>query len=433
MNAIRPHIGIVGGGLAGLTAAYRLLQSGMVDVTVYESMPTCGGRIQSRTIRSEHVDFGGFLIYPWYTEGHKLFTDLHIDTCLVQTPLDDILYILDENDHAITEDAVAFPPKETVKIWTKSLLKILQKSPLSEPDLDRFNGKTISEYLRSALDTQEHAGIYETFFDTVSQGYCYGSVTETKAAFMMPIVRQVKFHGDIRSTSFFPQGSATVIDHLVKEITALGGTIQCSTPITKIDGHTLQSHDHHFTHDTILFAQNVSPDLYRTILPDLPDVDPACTYTQFLTVAVALNATPTFGTSKPWGAAFYAPDDSMPEQILSVINASSLYGSALAGCVVLNIVLRDRSPESITDESISAIAHRELTRLFPTLIVEEILESVRWKNTMPIAQESFVQSVRDAQGKNGYYFAGDFLGAPSIETAIATGSRAAERIIADHS
>lgn len=424
------RIGIVGGGLAGLTAAYRLLQGGATDVTVYESGPTCGGRIQSRTIRGEHVDFGGFLIYPWYAEGHKLFADLHIDTCLVQTPLDDILYILNEDGGAITEDAVEFPPKETVKIWTKSLLKILQKSPLSEPDLDRFDGKTISEYLRAALDTQEHAGIYETFFDTVSQGYCYGSVQQTKAAFMMPIVRQVKLHGDVRTTSFFPQGSATIIEHLVKEITALGGTIQCNTPITKMSEHTLQSHDNHFAHDVILFAQNVSPELYRNILPD---VQPACTYTQFLTVAVALNATPTFGTSQPWGAAFYAPNDSAPEQILSVINASSLYGTTLAGCAVLNIVLRDRSPESMTDETIDAITRREIARLFPAFTVESILESVHWKNTMPIAQESFVQAVRDAQGKNGYYFAGDFLGAPSIETAIATGTKAAQHILDDYS
>ena len=48
---------------------------------------------------------------------------------------------------------------------------------------------------------------------------------------------------------------------------------------------------------------------------------------------------------------------------------------------------------------------------------------------MPVAQEAFVQAVRDAQGKQGYFFAGDFLGAPSIETAIATGNAAAERVV----
>jgi monoamine oxidase len=43
-----PRIAVVGGGLAGLTAAYTLQKLGC-SATVYEAKPTVGGRIQSRT------------------------------------------------------------------------------------------------------------------------------------------------------------------------------------------------------------------------------------------------------------------------------------------------------------------------------------------------------------------------------------------------
>jgi len=48
---------------------------------------------------------------------------------------------------------------------------------------------------------------------------------------------------------------------------------------------------------------------------------------------------------------------------------------------------------------------------------------------MPISREDFVKKVRQAQGKQGIYFAGDFMGCPSMEAAVATGIRASEKLI----
>ena len=47
---------------------------------------------------------------------------------------------------------------------------------------------------------------------------------------------------------------------------------------------------------------------------------------------------------------------------------------------------------------------------------------------MPVANEAFVEQVRQAQGDNRYFFAGDYLGSPSMETALTTGIRAAEMV-----
>jgi predicted NAD/FAD-dependent oxidoreductase len=50
---------------------------------------------------------------------------------------------------------------------------------------------------------------------------------------------------------------------------------------------------------------------------------------------------------------------------------------------------------------------------------------------MPIASENFIESKRSGQGLNNIYYAGDFMGCPSMETALLNGKRAAEKLIKD--
>ncbi|MEI6510449.1 MAG: FAD-dependent oxidoreductase [Candidatus Uhrbacteria bacterium] len=417
---------VVGGGLAGLSAAYRLLLGKNVEVDLFESEPLLGGRVQCRPVRGQPVDFGGFLIYPWYEETHRLLGDMGLEDRLAKTPLSDIYYFLDRSGIATKEEDVPFSVADGLKIWGKSFFQLLPKPNLAAPDLDRFGGMTVSAYLRSTLGTDGHAGPYETFFDTVNQGYCYGPVTETKAAFMAPIVRQVKVHGDIRTTSFFPDGIAVLVDALAKEIVALGGRIHVSSPVVAVDGQTIRTDAGTFASDAIVFAQTVSDDLYREILPD---VIPDCWYTHFVTAAVELDTTPIIANTREWGAAFYAPNESASQETLSAINLASLYGPSLAECVMVNVIIRGRD-RALSDDETNEIIRSEIARIFPGRTLVKIVDTVHWTKTMPVSQEAFVKSVRDAQGTNGHYFAGDFLGAPSIETAIATGTAAAAAVLA---
>lgn len=48
---------------------------------------------------------------------------------------------------------------------------------------------------------------------------------------------------------------------------------------------------------------------------------------------------------------------------------------------------------------------------------------------MPLATEDGVAQTRDLQGLNHFYYAGDFMGCPSMETALMSGKRAAEKLM----
>lgn len=421
-------VAVVGGGMAGLSAAYRLMQGG-VQVEVFESEPFLGGRVQCRTVKGHPVEFGGFLVFPWYKEAHRLFQDLGIDERLTPTPQGEVLYFLEKDKtQALHLADIPLSKKEGFKLWIKSALKILPKTEMSFPDLTRFRGQTVYDHLHAALGEGEQATIYETFFDTVSQAYCYGPIRDTKMAFMAPIVRESNFHGDVGTTSFFSEGSTFFLQRLIQELEQGGVKIHLGAEVHGVDGKTLQTKDGSYTFDAMVFAQTVSPDLYAKILPHVPA---ACWYTHYLSFAVEFPETPLLGGMKDWAALFYVPDAEKVSQLSSVVHLPKFYGPELARCFILNILVQHRDPSSLSREEAETMLWKELRGFFPEMNEAKILEYVHWKKTMPVSEEVFVESIRAAQGKNGYYFAGDFLGAPSIETAVATGSRAAEQVLQD--
>ena len=62
----------------------------------------------------------------------------------------------------------------------------------------------------------------------------------------------------------------------------------------------------------------------------------------------------------------------------------------------------------------------------------ELVTYEEWPHAMPVSDELFVETVRALQGVGDCYFAGDYLGCPSMEVAVTTGLEAAELVYADH-
>ena len=58
-----PSVGIVGGGILGMTAAYRLAQAG-VRVSLYERAPDLGGLVGSFDFGGRHVDRFYHVVLP---------------------------------------------------------------------------------------------------------------------------------------------------------------------------------------------------------------------------------------------------------------------------------------------------------------------------------------------------------------------------------
>jgi monoamine oxidase len=81
LAATAPRVVVVGGGLAGLTAAYRLKQSG-INAQLYEASDRLGGRCWTRRgdfAEGQIAEHGGELIDQGHTQVRKLSQELHLD------------------------------------------------------------------------------------------------------------------------------------------------------------------------------------------------------------------------------------------------------------------------------------------------------------------------------------------------------------------
>jgi len=73
---MKPSVVIIGGGLAGLTAAHYLNKSSQFEITILEKLDRLGGRVLSFEYKGKQYDHGGFMIMPVqmdYTNHSSIF------------------------------------------------------------------------------------------------------------------------------------------------------------------------------------------------------------------------------------------------------------------------------------------------------------------------------------------------------------------------
>jgi protoporphyrinogen oxidase len=424
----KTRVAVVGAGLAGLAAAYELSKDERVAVELFESNDYLGGRVRSLPVNGHSVDFGGFIVFPWYEQFHRLVGELGVDAALKRIPLKGIYYDLEGDGSFTLEKELDFPVRDTLRLYPKVALGVITENDMAHPNLERYKGQTISEYFRTLLGVNEET-LYERFTDTVCQGYCYGAVDAYKMSFVAPIIRFQRLYGDISKAFYFSNGIDTFTQSLRGAIEDRGGVIRLNHTVREVQDGKIVTDQGTYEADKVVFALPANDPLYPSVIPDLEET---CSYTHFYTITLRADAIPEIEGVHDWGAVFHRPEADVPYQILSSINLRSLYEQEdLKNFVTFNVVVRDELVEhaELTKQELFEILLPQLNTLFSDVTWEECVQLKHWSVTMPVAQESFVQAVRDAQGKNGYYFAGDYLGAPSMETAITTGLRAAAQLI----
>lgn len=432
-TTMKKRVVIVGGGLAGLSAAHELSSHKQFDITVLEIESHIGGRAHTKIINGVAVDFGGFIIYPWYKTFSALLKKLGLTKELARIPLKDIFF--DVHGDGTYEHT---PPKihasfHFLKFIWHLLIPGLRFQNSSRPHLNGFSGRTVQELLILCRKDKNTPSKIELYFDTVSQGYCYGSFGKYKAAFGVPMIVKSILYGSVKHSSYLKDGLVTMTAALVKTLEARGVTIKTDAPVFSIDParHTIKTQREDIDADIIVLAQPANAIVEQSINWNEKKDGPSCEYTKFVIATVRFDKTPTVNQSTQWGAVFYKERPHQKTQILSSINLEALYGPNLAGHVNLNIRLLDDHVIPDADDLLD-ILYKDIQELFPDTDPLEIVEMAFWPHTMPIAQENFVRKIRQSQGKNNVFYAGDYLGCPSMETAVATGKYAAKLILRRH-
>ncbi len=409
---MKKSVVIIGAGLAGLAAAYELTKTNRFHVTLLEERNRIGGRTFTTTSHKIPIDVGGFIIYPWYETFHRIAKEISCDNTMIPIPKNEIFYNYLNKKKFISEKDV--PISLTTKgRLAKNLLPLLLKNlDVAHPRITHKETKTTRAFLDEVLPFPGDEP-FKSYIDSICQGYCYPSIDEFSLALLLPMWGNNIFFGDVHSSFYYPEGMQTFHRALEEAIRKNGGIIKTQTKV-----HEVKKGEAKTTTGT------VPGDFFIITHP----LDERVAYTRFLTLTVAYKGKALINEKSDWGALFLHPETCQNPHILSVINNGTLYGKKTKNILTLNIKLTEHEEMPNINELYEKRIIEELKKIFPHLTACTITSQTLWNRTMPITDTAYIAHIRKIQGKKGIFYAGDFLGSPSMETALTTGVRAAQAI-----
>jgi protoporphyrinogen oxidase len=414
----KTSIAIIGAGLSGLAAAYEISKRADCTVTVFEAESTPGGRVKSLSVDGHSVDVGGFIIYPWYTEYHRLINELGLANKLKKINDVRMYYQFDAGGPLFPEERIPVSMTQKLKLGSQLLPLWLRARPdFRSPDLETFGDQTIARYLEKKFKSTSSL---VKFMDCVNQGYCYAGLHNYQMAFYAPFIYQTLVHGDLRTGYYFGGDNNIFARALAKGIEKNGGVIHYECPVIACNKKNITTHRGDQLFDSVVFAQPVN-ELYKNTISA-----PLFPYTHFYAAVVRIPEALSLKNDPLWTALFTAPRYPECNQITSLIRAEGMVPALDPGYLIINF--KTISKSVLPEKELAHQLQSELHALFPEIITSELITYRQWQETMPCATTEFVSEVRAKQGFDGYYFAGDYLGAPSMETALSSGVAVAASI-----
>ncbi len=264
-----PSIAIIGGGLAGLNAAYQLKKLG-VYAQVYEASNRLGGRVLSRTGVVEPgitVELGGELINSDHADllalveefGLTLF-NRHIDAASIAV-VPDAYYF----------DGKSWPEAELAALLQPLAAQISLDADLLEQDWERYAAKFDRQSVTAYLD--RHAALIpQPFIRTLIENTIrteYGAdPTESSALqllFLLPVVdgNEVELLGYSDEAYTIEGGNGRVIEGLAQ---ALRGNTHLGMALSKLEKDHKEGYRLHFTNGAQVDAEYVILALPFTVL-----------------------------------------------------------------------------------------------------------------------------------------------------------------------
>lgn len=228
------RVAILGGGIAGLTAAFYLLRAG-VGVTLFEAQPNLGGL-------SSACDFGDFrwdrfyhCILPSDSALLALIDDLEL-TPLVRWQKTKVGYFTHGTLHSMstTGDLLRFP---ALSAWNKIRLAIGILYTCSLRDGRKLEEKRLCAWMRRIFGDSN----YRAFWEPLLKCKLGESRDRASAAFIWATIKRLysarqRSGKDRQEHLGYLQGGYRVLcDRLCEQFAVRGGIVRTDTPVTKIE------------------------------------------------------------------------------------------------------------------------------------------------------------------------------------------------------
>jgi oxygen-dependent protoporphyrinogen oxidase len=427
---------VIGAGMAGLSAALRLRKAG-AQVTVFESSDRVGGRTSSERHEGYLYERGTQFYVSTYKNALALIkeTDLLAD---LRPASDWISVFKDVHPHRMAA-GLTFA------------VHVIRSGLLSVRDLARYTWHTtslrwppIDDYSAWAKFDDEDAARWSAprlgrgadyLLEPVLAGGMMQRIEETSRAFAMAVLATTgngtsKDMTLARGNDSLPQAIATRFDVKLESL------VQSVEPTS--DGVTVRLPGETVRADAAVLAATASAAarIYRT--EDRLERDlMSATYGSVIKIGL--------GARRDWSAdpglgnvwAMMIPRSERKDIVSVTIESAKDRARVPEGCEMLNLFLTPENAEWMMDwpdEQIVNTAAPDIERLFPgALAAKQFTRVVRWREAMPKRPVGCARALaeyrRTSPRDRRVWLAGDYMGMGTVESAIETGTWAADRIL----
>ena len=438
---------IVGGGAAGLSAAYTLKKRGVAPVLL-EANPHVGGRLASERVDGFTIDTGADFFCNSYDAASRMCEELGLS--LVRSKMK--LGWFRKGRWVTTTPGLSvgnlirnLPTARTLGLlspWAMWPVMKLFREILRQPEYLNFS----SDSRLSELDGEENFGDYlerlgvSEFQQVTLKGFLemtMGHVEFSGHAYMRAYLREMLLNAD---KLYVPANGAGALSHALAD--ACSDAIRVSTPVRRVvirDGSATSVVVDGGAIEAAAVICAVPPAKALEITPGLPEgvrqTLSKITYSSGCRVVIGLDHPPL---PPGWHGALY-PEDDTP---LLLDRSSNLPSCAPLGKSTLDMLVgRDRAKELIPldDEEIKRqMLHDARQKPPPGSKLpgddEGFFSRVyRWEEAVCMGAPGMFTAVADIRHQLGRYIpnlflAGDYMRVPSVNGALASGVTAAEEV-----
>ncbi|HUE96067.1 MAG TPA: FAD-dependent oxidoreductase [Longimicrobiaceae bacterium] len=437
------RVAVLGGGLAGLTAAYRLQERG-AEVTLYEAQPWVGGRSRTDTLDGYRVDVGTQLIGSMYRRFRRLVHEVGLGEALVPTAGRDALWRGGRAHEVVYGSVSSMIASGGLPLTTKMRLGAVYVPFLSR-NAGALDLLAPERAAAAGLDDESIATWGEREIDRAfvrslvypQLGAFYGShPDETSAGFYHILAR----YGMDVALSAVRGGVGSVAERLATRVREGGGALCCDTAVDSLElgagagAVRIATAEGERVYDAAVSAvpAPILAGILRGAPAALTEWLSAVRYRPSLSLALLLDApcdVRYFGLSFPRGETRYVAAVCVEENKLAEL--------VPAGKGLLVAMPTPETAPALAELESREVVDRmlpEIVKAFPDTERRIVRARVyRWPVGTPVFFPGYLRHVgnfRQSQPDAGtaLAIAGDYLYSASVEGAVASGDDAARRL-----
>jgi oxygen-dependent protoporphyrinogen oxidase len=429
---------VIGAGIAGLAAAFRLSQAGF-EVAVLEVADRVGGRMSTDRIEGYSIDRGAQFLSDRYAVIRRLLVDLGVPQLWQRVPATSSGIVragrvrtLNSRNRlsAGTSGLVGSRTLARLGLRGTALWRANRRLPISDySQWRRFDIESASAWATRQFGSEAH----EYFFEPMFAGFYFQTPEETSAAWAAALWQ----FGAGRSALATLRGGLGVLPELLASRVEVKLGSPALAVERMVDRVEVATPDGTIRADSVVIATTAS--VARRLYPQATDLETALLSTPYSsTIMIAI------GTNKPVSIARvdrHVYGLLVPRSERTMISGIGIESRKDPACVprgdLLSVMLDGQSGLRLIDAPDSDVLAEvvpELERYFPGLAGDiGFTRLYRWREAepmSPIGRSSLIHEYRSMMSSMSWragavVLAGDYMSIPTTEGAVESGTWAA--------